>query len=133
MSGLLTSVGGAPLAPGSFEWQPAKAPRGALSIVFSTADRHAYVYRNGVQIGRARFDLGGRVRGSHVYSALNTFDSAGQRDWLVVTSIGCAKAPNLKTLAPRLRIAPEFAAQARRDRARQHAHCHRYARLASDT
>ena len=113
VGGLLTGAAGAPLAPGSFEWQPNKSPRGAVSVVFSTADRHAYMYRNGVQIGRARFDLGGRVRGSHVYSALATFDSAGRRDWLVVTSIGRAKAPNLKTLASRLSIAPEFAAQVR--------------------
>lgn len=113
VGGLLTGATGAPLAPGSFEWEPDKAPRGAVSIVFSTADRHAYIYRNGVQIGRARFDLGAGVSGSHVYSALATFDSAGQRDWLATTSIGRAKPPNLKALASRLSIAPEFAAQVR--------------------
>lgn len=110
---LLTDATDAPLAPGSFEWQPEKAPRGPLSIVFSTADRHAYVYRNGVQIGRARFDLDERVSGSHVYSALATVDSAGCRDWLATTSIGRAKAPDLKALASRLSIAPDFAAQVR--------------------
>jgi hypothetical protein len=40
---LLTGATGAPLGPGRFEWEPAKAPRGALSIIFSTAGRHAYV------------------------------------------------------------------------------------------
>jgi hypothetical protein len=39
--GLLTGSASAPLAPGSLEWQPAKAPRGALSIVFGAAARHA--------------------------------------------------------------------------------------------
>jgi L,D-transpeptidase-like protein len=113
VGGLLTGAAGAPLAPGRFEWEPEKAPRDALSIVFSTADRHAYVYRNGVQIGRARFDLDARVSGSHIYSALAAFDSTGRRDWLATTSIGRAKAPNLKTLASRLSIAPEFATQVR--------------------
>ena len=110
---LLAGPIGAPLAPGSFEWKPGKAPRGPLSIIFSTADRHAYVYRNGVLIGRARFDLAGRVRGSHVYSALATFDSAGRREWLATTSIGRAKAPDLKAFASRLSIAPAFDAQLR--------------------
>ncbi|MBV9490241.1 MAG: L,D-transpeptidase [Verrucomicrobia bacterium] len=110
---LLTGATRAPLAPGSFEWQPEKAPRGALSIVFSTADRHTYVYRNGVQIGRARFELDGRVSGSHIYSALATIDPAGRRDWLATTSISRAKAPDLKALASRLSIAPAFATQVR--------------------
>jgi hypothetical protein len=107
---LLAGATGAPLPSGSFEWEPQKAPSGALSIIFSLPERHAYVYRNGVQIGRASFKLDARVKGSHVYSALATIDSAGRRDWLSTTSIGRAKAPDLKALAPKLSIAPEFIA-----------------------
>lgn len=110
---LLAGPAGAPLAPGSFEWKPEKASRGPLSIIFSTGDRHAYVYRNGALIGRARFDLAGRVRGTHVYSALATFDANGQRDWLVTNSIGRSKAPDIKAFASRLSIAPAFDAQLR--------------------
>jgi hypothetical protein len=44
---------------------------------------------------------------------LAAFDSAGRRDWLATTSIGRATAPDLKALASRLRIAPDFAAQVR--------------------
>ena len=107
-SALLTGRPGSPMANGRFEWEPAKAPSGALSIIFSTADRQSYVYRNGVLIGRAGFTLDGQVNGSHVYSALPTVDSAGRRDWLSTTSIGQSKAPNIKALAVHLSIAPEF-------------------------
>jgi hypothetical protein len=37
----------------SFTWDSAKAPAGPLSIIISTADRSIYLYRNGVEIGRA--------------------------------------------------------------------------------
>jgi L,D-transpeptidase catalytic domain len=107
-SALLTGRPGAPLANGRFEWEPAKAPSGALSIIFSTADRQSYVYRNGALIGRAGFTLDGQVNGSHVYSALAPVDSAGRRDWLSTTSIGQSKAPDIKALSAHLSIAPEF-------------------------
>ena len=105
---MLSGAGGAPLTNGDFEWHGEKAPSGALSIIFSTADKHAYVYRNGVLIGRAGFQFNGRVSGSHVYSALETVDSAGRRDWLSTTGIGHTTAPNPKDLAKHLSIAPEF-------------------------
>jgi hypothetical protein len=105
---MLTGAAGAPLSHTEFEWNPEKVPSGALSIIFSAANKHAYVYRNGVLIGRAGFKFDGRVSGSHVYSALATVDSAGHRDWLSTTSIGSAKAPNPKDLAEHLSIAPEF-------------------------
>jgi hypothetical protein len=112
-SALLTGRPGAPLANGRFEWEPAKAPSGALSIIFSTADRQSYVYRNGALIGRAGFTLDGQVNGSHVYSALAAVDSAGRRDWLSTTSIGQSKAPDIKALSAHLSIAPEFLAHLR--------------------
>lgn len=51
---------GAPLetaflgAAEEFRWQPEKAPAGPLSVVVSGADQRMLVYRNGVEIGRAR-------------------------------------------------------------------------------
>src|SRR5579862_2208387 len=42
-----------PLAAGSFDWHPEKAPTGPLSIILSTADQQIYAYRNGIEIGRA--------------------------------------------------------------------------------
>ena len=105
--GLLLSgkTGGAPagrLPAGGFEWQPANAKTGAVSVIFSLPDAIAYVYRNGVQIGRGSFLLDQkkvRIRGSHVYSALARVDAKGRRDWLATTSIGGGKSPNVKSLA----------------------------------
>jgi hypothetical protein len=110
---LLTNAGGAPLTAGGFEWQPEKAVKGPLSIVFSLADKHAYVYRNGVLIGRAGFQFKGRFKGTYAYSALATIDSTGHRDWLATESIGGGQAPDPKSLAPSLSIAPEFVAHLR--------------------
>ena len=88
---------------GPVVWQPEKAPEGPVSIVLSTADGAAYIYRNGVEIGRA--PVGGleSVTGSHAFSALEKVDASGRRDWLSVTSIGGAE-PDLKALASRMTV-----------------------------
>ena len=97
--------GGTP-ARGLF-WAPEKAPKGPLSIIVSGKDRAVYVYRNGVEIGRA--PVGGleRLSGSYVYSALATVDAASRRDWISVASIG-GRPPDLKNLANRVTIGPDF-------------------------
>jgi hypothetical protein len=98
-------------APG-FTWTPGKAPNGPVSIIVSTADRTAYVYRNGVEIGRTTIGGVERISGTYVYSALATVDSSGRRDWISTASVG-GRAPNLKDLANRAAIAPQFLADVR--------------------
>ena len=47
-----------PLPQGeAFNWQPERAPSGPVSMLMSTADQQLLVYRNGVEIGRARIAL----------------------------------------------------------------------------
>lgn len=61
-----------PLADGeSFRWQPEAAPEGHVSILLSAADRRIHVFRNGVEIGRARIEINepDRPLGTHVYVA----------------------------------------------------------------
>jgi hypothetical protein len=103
------------LAAGGFEWHPEKAPTGPLSIILSTADQQAYVYRNGIEIGRAAVStIGlGQGLGSQVYSALDKFDLNGRREWISTASFGGTRAPDIKELAKRVTIAPEFLEQAR--------------------
>jgi hypothetical protein len=93
-------------------WAPEKAPKGPVSIIVSGADSAAYVYRNGIEIGRT--PVGGleRLSGSYVYSALATVDSAGRRDWISIISSG-RRAPDLKELVHRIAIAPDFLANVR--------------------
>jgi hypothetical protein len=46
------------LAPADeFRWEPEKSPQGPLAMVVSGADRRILVYRNGVEIGRARVTI----------------------------------------------------------------------------
>jgi hypothetical protein len=48
----------AKLGPGQAErWTPEAAPSGPISIVLSSADSRIIVFRNGVEIGRARLSL----------------------------------------------------------------------------
>jgi L,D-transpeptidase catalytic domain len=94
---------------GGFVWAPNKAPKGLLSVIMSAPDRRIYVYRNGVEIGRAPV-IGlesARLSGTYVYSADSTVDSNGRRDWIYTASVG-KKAPNLKELEDRISIDPSF-------------------------
>jgi hypothetical protein len=43
-----------------YRWRPDLAPDGPLTILLSAADKRVLVMRNGVEIGRARFDLVGK-------------------------------------------------------------------------
>jgi L,D-transpeptidase catalytic domain len=98
--------------PGSVVWQPEKAPKGPVSVIVSAADNEGYVYRNGVEIGRAPVGKLGRIRGTHAYSALATADSSGRRDWLSVGSVG-GRRPNVKDLAGRIDVDPDLLAKLR--------------------
>lgn len=102
LSGKTGETAGGQLPAGGFEWEPAKSATGPVSIIFSLPDATAYVYRDGVQIGRATVVLDQQkagLHGSHVYSALNTVDAKGLRNWLATTSIGGGEAPDVKSLA----------------------------------
>ena len=110
-----TGVSSMPLQPtGKFEWHPEKAPTGPVSIILSIADRQVYVYRNGVEIGRAALSTTGLGQGlgSHVYSALDKIGSNGRREWLSTSSFG-GTAPDIEELAKQVTFPPEFLEQAR--------------------
>ena len=110
---LLSREAGPALGAGEFSWHPAKAPTGPVSILFSSAEREAYVYRDGVEIGRAQ--IGGRLvgHGSFAYAALAKVNPDGSHDWQAMGSADGSNAPDLKTLAKTLVIPTEFLAQAR--------------------
>jgi len=52
-----------------FRWKPEAASSGPLSIVMSGADQRVLVFRNGVEIGRARLGISqpGTLLGTHAY------------------------------------------------------------------
>lgn len=98
------------LPNGQFQWHPEKAASGPLSIILSTADGQVYVYRNGVEIGRAAFPIADsrRGKGSYVYSALEDIDADGQRKWDSIARFGPTPPPEIKDIVRRVKIAPQF-------------------------
>ncbi len=61
-----------------FRWTPEKSPDGAVSIIISRTDERALVYRNGIEIGRARVLVrrDPPVTGTHAYVAAEGFMDA---------------------------------------------------------
>ena len=61
-----------PLESGEeYRWTPEKSPDGVVSIIISRTDERALVYRNGIEIGRARIIVrrDPPVTGTHAYVA----------------------------------------------------------------
>lgn len=59
-----------------FRWTPGSSPTGPLSILISGADRRVLVYRNGVEIGRARLAIREPERplGTHAFIMQDGWD-----------------------------------------------------------
>jgi len=47
-----------PLKPGQYEWHPERAATGPVVVIVSLPDQQAYVYRNGIRIGRTSVSSG---------------------------------------------------------------------------
>jgi hypothetical protein len=64
-------------------WEPEKSPAGPVSILMSGADRRVLVYRNGIEIGRARLELRDPERplGTHAYTMLEG-EGEGPNPWI---------------------------------------------------
>src|SRR6266550_3225135 len=82
-----------PTTAGKFDWNPDKSPTGPVSVIVSSADKTVYVYRNGVEIGRAGIPNPQVVSplNDHVFSALQGTDAQGHLQWAEVTATGESK------------------------------------------
>jgi hypothetical protein len=82
-----------PIAAGKFDWDPDKSPTGPVSVIVSSADKTVYVYRNGVEIGRAGIPNPQVVGPLNdlVFSALQGTDADGHLRWAEVTATGESK------------------------------------------
>jgi hypothetical protein len=72
-----------PIAAGQFDWKPDNSPSGPVSVIVSSADKTVYVYRNGVEIGRAGIPNSQVISPLNdlVFSALQRTDSDGHLRW----------------------------------------------------
>jgi len=100
-----------PIAAGQFEWNPDKSPSGPVSLIVSSADKTVYVYRNGLEIGRAGIPNPQVIlpMNDRVFSALSGMDSEGHLRWVEVTSAGKdSSSQSLFLAAQKSRLPPEF-------------------------
>ena len=82
-----------PIPAGQFDWNPDKSPTGPVSVIVSSADKTAYVYRNGVEIGREGIPNTKVVAPLNdlVFSALRGTDADGHLRWAEVSASGESK------------------------------------------
>ena len=79
-----------PIAASKFDWNPDRSPSGPVSVIASSADKTVYVYRNGVEIGRAGIPNPQVISPLNdlVFSALQGTDADGHLRWAEVTTAG---------------------------------------------
>jgi len=82
-----------PIAAGQFDWDPDKSPSGPVSLIVSSADKTVYVYRNGVEIGRAGIPNPQVILplDDLVFTVLQGSDADGHLQWAEVTASGESK------------------------------------------
>ncbi|MBV8330952.1 MAG: L,D-transpeptidase, partial [Verrucomicrobia bacterium] len=94
---------------GNYVWRPELAPAGPITIIVSTSNGVAFVYRNGVEIGRASVTVAQNESiGIQVFTALDKTDADGNREWLSVAAIGNGKQVTVPDLAKRSTIPAGF-------------------------
>src|SRR6266705_7168997 len=100
-----------PIAAGQFEWNPDESHSGPVSLIVSSADKTVYVYRNGLEIGRAGIPNPQVILplNDRVFSALSGMDPEGHLRWVEVTSAGKdSSSQSLFLSAQKSRLPPEF-------------------------
>jgi len=105
-----------PEAAGQFDWNPEKSASGPVSLLVSSADKTLYVYRNGVEIGRAGMPNSNAASplNDRVFSALNGTDEQGHLRWVEVTSAGKEKSSaSLFEAAQKSQLPADFLAKAK--------------------
>jgi hypothetical protein len=105
-----------PIAAGQFDWNPDKSPSGPVSLIVSSADKTVYVYRNGVEIGRAGIPNAQVVSplNDRIFSALQGTDAQGHVRWIEVTAAGTEGASeSLFLTAQKSGLPSEFVAKAK--------------------
>src|SRR5438067_702366 len=105
-----------PIAAGKFDWNPDTSPSGPVSLIVSSADKTVYVYRNGVEIGRAGIPNSDVVAplNDRVFSALQGTDADGHLRWVQVTAAAKDSSNESLFLAARKSGLPtQFLAKAR--------------------
>ena len=106
-----------PETAGQFEWNPEKSASGPVSLLVSSADKTVYVYRNGVEIGRAGIPNSQAVAplDDRVFTALSGTDAEGHVRWVEVATAADKdkSSPNLFEMAQKSQLPSDFLAKAK--------------------
>jgi len=94
-------------------WQPEKSLQGPVSILMSGADRRVLVYRNGVEIGRAKLAIRDPQvpLGTHAFTMLEPAGNGGKARWIAIGIPGHEaedKQPLDPAQAARVSLPPAF-------------------------
>jgi hypothetical protein len=106
-----------PIPAGQVEWHPEESPTGPVALIVSSADKTVYVYRNGVEIGRAGITNAQLLAplNDRVFTALQGTDANGHVRWIEVTAKGKEGASESLFLpAQKSGLPTEFLSDARR-------------------
>ena len=95
-----------------YRWQPDASPSGPVSLLFSAADQRVLVFRNGIEIGRARvlIDDPGTPLGTHAYTDV---EGDAPDHWVGVSLPGYGSDAGKRidpAVLKRVHVAPEFMA-----------------------
>jgi hypothetical protein len=106
-----------PETAGQFEWNPEKSASGPVSLLVSSADKTLYVYRNGVQIGRAGIPNSQALAplDDRVFSTLSGTDAEGHLRWTEVTTTADKdkSSQSLFEMAQKSQLPSDFLAKAK--------------------
>jgi hypothetical protein len=107
-------------APGSFVWQPERAPAGPMALLLSGADRRLYAYRNGIEIGVVEVAIARPEEPVRPAVFVLRAATSGQPDPArsgqrqpVWTQIGLGRPAERSDILDRLTVPPAFAAPLR--------------------
>jgi hypothetical protein len=91
-------------------WHPEASASGPMCVVYSSADRRIYVYRNRVEIGVSNVGLQGSVPqvGSRVYAAQPAVAPGGPPTWKLLGSVDASSPPDAAQILQQAEAPPGF-------------------------
>jgi hypothetical protein len=91
-------------------WHPEASPQGSVCVVYSSADRRVYVYRDHVEIGVSNVGIGTTPPpvGDSVYAAQPAPSADGAAQWTFLGSLDSTAGTDPGALLQQLGLPPDF-------------------------
>jgi hypothetical protein len=91
-------------------WHPEASPQGPVSVVYSSADRRIYVYRNRVEIGVASAGASGAAPpvANSIFAAQPATSADAPTQWKLLGSVDPSLAPDPNTVFQQMGLRSDF-------------------------